>query len=143
MKKFKWVEGDKIQIEWLDHVELDHRTTDKDVKYPPVVLVTMGVYTRSDKMHRMVAHHTCPSDRECDDEMKILRRCIKKVQPAYSLDDIKKLLMKFDIEFSCSEGFEMYYFILKHRQLANNWKKERSEWKKEMESLENQDSQKV
>ena len=74
-RKNLYKKGHKIQIEWYDHIELDHRKCDKDKNYPPVLFVTSGIYVKSDKMHRFIAHHYCEKDEECSDEMKISKRC--------------------------------------------------------------------
>jgi len=127
-----FVEGNKLQVQWYDHVELDHRRTDKDTKYPPTIFITTGVYTRSDKMHRMIAHHYCPSDRECDDEMKILKRCIKDVQPAFNLDDIRDILLDYDIKYDCREGLQVYYYIKTLKNIADKFTTERVQWETDL-----------
>lgn len=126
--------GQKLQIDWFDHVEIDHREP-HDLVCPTVVISTMGVYVGSDKMHRNIAHHYNGEGSSMNDVLKVLKRAIKKVQPAFNLDDLRNLCLTYDAVSKKLYGFYLFTFILDSCKIRYREKSMLKEWKNTISSI--------
>jgi hypothetical protein len=126
--------GTKIQIDWYDHVEVDHRAESEE-KLPTVVIKTMGVYVGSDKMHRKLSHHYHGPESGMNDVIKILKRAIKHEQPAFNLEDIRHICLTYDAVMKKLYGFYLFTFVLSQCNIKHSEKKLLREWKSTISSL--------